>query len=183
MCDLYLFSPSYWVCNLLHLAPSCPCLCFSFSLPCFPPVGLSHGFQPSEPDEGAGPAGPGVPGPAPRRGRVSHRAQVQARPGPEAEDPAPGAVPAAASGRPLSHRGVPRGDLWGQGATLNLCKNTTVMDCNCKVGRTVPCKKGIYSPRDVSHFVTWRPASWILLGTYCRGGKIMDGFEIFRIKM
>lgn len=45
---------------------------------------------------------------------MPHGAQVQARPGSEAQDPAPGTVPAAASGRPLPHRGVPRGDLRGE---------------------------------------------------------------------
>lgn len=42
---------------------------------------------------------------------MPHGAQVQEGPGAEAEDPPPGAVPAAAPGRPLPHRGVPRGDL------------------------------------------------------------------------
>lgn len=66
-------------------------------------------LQPAEPAEG--PAAPAaaagrVPVPAPGRGRVPDGAAVQARPGAEAQDPEAGAVPAAASSWPLSHRGL-----------------------------------------------------------------------------
>lgn len=67
--------------------------------------------QSSEPGEGSGPAGSGVPRSSSRGGRVPHSAQVQEGPCSEAQDPPPGTVPAAASGGPLPHRGVPRGDL------------------------------------------------------------------------
>lgn len=64
-------------------------------------------LQSSEPDEGSGPAGSGVPQSAPRGGGVSNSPQIQEGSCPEAEDPPAGVVPAAASGGPLSHRGVP----------------------------------------------------------------------------
>lgn len=71
-------------------------------------------LQPAEPAEGpaaAAAAAGGVPVPAPGRGRVPDGAALQAGLGAEAEDPAAGAVPAAASGWPLSHRGLQGGDF------------------------------------------------------------------------
>ena len=64
-------------------------------------------LQSSEPVEGSGPAGSGVPWSAPRGGRVPHSAQIQERPCSKAQDSPPRTVPAAASGWPLPHRGVP----------------------------------------------------------------------------
>lgn len=80
------------------------------------PLSPLHSFalQSSEPVEGSGPAGFGVPWSAPGGVRVPHGAQIQERPCPEAENPPPGTVPAAASGRPLPNWGVPWGDLWGE---------------------------------------------------------------------
>lgn len=45
---------------------------------------------------------------------MSDGAQVQERPGAEAEDSPAGALAAAAASRPLPHRGQPGGDLRGK---------------------------------------------------------------------
>lgn len=72
-------------------------------------------LQSSEPAEGASSAGTGVSQSASGGGRVPYGAQIQKGPGAEAEDPPPGAFPAAAAGWPLPHRGVPGRNLWGKG--------------------------------------------------------------------
>lgn len=71
-------------------------------------------LQPAEPAQrpaASAAAAGGVPVPAPGRGRVPDGAALQAGPGAEAQDPAAGAVPAAASGWPLSDRGLQGGDF------------------------------------------------------------------------
>lgn len=61
-----------------------------------------------------GPSASSVPSPAAWRGRVPDGAQIQERPGAEAEDPAAGTFSATTPGGPLPHRGVPWGDIWGK---------------------------------------------------------------------
>ncbi len=51
---------------------------------------------------------------SPRGPWMSHGAQVQARSGAETENPATGAVPAAAADGTLPYRGLTWGDLWGE---------------------------------------------------------------------
>lgn len=55
-----------------------------------------------------------IPRKSPRGPWMSHGAQVQARSGAETENPATGAVPAAAAGGTLPYRGLTWGDLWGE---------------------------------------------------------------------
>lgn len=86
------------LCFILSLSCLFLLACVSLASCCQLPV-----HQSSEPDEGSGPAGSGVPWSAPGGGRVPHGAQVQEGPCSEAQDPSPGTVPAAASGRPLPH--------------------------------------------------------------------------------
>ncbi len=82
----------------------------------FPSTALS--LQSSASVEGPGwswgPSASAVPSPVAWRGRVPDGAQIQERPGAEAEDPAAGTVSTAAPGRPLPHRGLPWGDIWGK---------------------------------------------------------------------
>lgn len=75
-------------------------------------------FQSSNSVEGPGwswcPSASSVPSPVAWRGWVPDGAQIQARPGAEAEDPAAGTFSATTPGRPLPHRGLPWGDIWGK---------------------------------------------------------------------
>lgn len=94
------------------LCPLCPLTSSSAS----PSTTLS--LQSSASAEGPrwswGSSATSVPSPAAWRGRVPDGAQIQEGPGAEAKDPAAGAFSAAAPGRPLPHRGLPRGDIWGK---------------------------------------------------------------------
>lgn len=74
-------------------------------------------LQPSDADKGpgwsCGPSASSVPSPVAWRGGMPDGAQIQERPGAEAEDPAAGTFSATTPGRPLPHRGLPWGDIWG----------------------------------------------------------------------
>lgn len=59
---------------------------------------------------------------SPRGPWMSHGAQVQARSGAETENPATGAVPAAAAGGTLPYRGLTWGDLWGENLDYCTCR-------------------------------------------------------------
>ena len=100
-------------------SPSIPPRLLIFRLHFKNALSLQSSASAEGPGWSRGPSAASVPSPAAWRGRVSHGAQVQERPGAEAEDPAAGAFSAATPGRPLPHRGLPGGDIWGKITNYN----------------------------------------------------------------
>lgn len=95
-------------------------------LDCLSSTSPALSLQSSDSVEGPGcswcPSASSVPSPVAWRGRVPDGAQVQARPGAEAEDPAAGTISATTPGWPLPHWGLPWGDIWGKKQKQNTNK-------------------------------------------------------------
>lgn len=90
-----------------------------------------------------GPAAAPLPRPAAWGGGVPDGAQIQERPGAEAENPAAGALCATTTGRPLPHRGLPWGDIWGKNDEImnySTEHTTTFYNARVFVSRRLPRK-------------------------------------------